>query len=426
MADYNILLKRFNLEPLLSNIIWLDDQYTFYKFEMTKNKELVLVDIACDEVCVSQKYSRYCGKAIDSFLDTSTAKQFKNFYLRYKEYKGTVEFIYINNGNYYFVNMKIFGVYMTINSIRIYSDFNEYISNETKLDDLLYYEFSFYLQNESNKYRILRYSKSCEEIFGIKHIETEHFDMDIKFQELIKVLKEGLIREKLKNNQTIYIGLPLRIINNKIKPMILKIIPQKKACSEFYFVEGHRLTEKELKEKSMAWFVRYETLYYSNHYGLCDIEVINKKTSKLAIMNPYFQRLILMNYNSVDEFIETSNFEEVLRKKCMQYKEIVLKTEEKEHRKYYLCKFPVFNDEEICSIHVTLIEIYTESNKELLDKLTTREKQILSLAAEGLTNRYIAEHLNLSEGTVKKTLYRGYQKLSITSRLELVKIIKGN
>lgn len=55
-------------------------------------------------------------------------------------------------------------------------------------------------------------------------------------------------------------------------------------------------------------------------------------------------------------------------------------------------------------------------------KISPREGQALSLAARGYTNRYIAHVLGISEGTVKKLIHNGYEKLGISSRVELVKL----
>jgi DNA-binding NarL/FixJ family response regulator len=52
--------------------------------------------------------------------------------------------------------------------------------------------------------------------------------------------------------------------------------------------------------------------------------------------------------------------------------------------------------------------------------LTPREEQVVALVAEGLGNRQIARQLNLSEHTVKKYLFRIFEKLGISSRVELV------
>ena len=52
--------------------------------------------------------------------------------------------------------------------------------------------------------------------------------------------------------------------------------------------------------------------------------------------------------------------------------------------------------------------------------LTPREEQVVALVAEGLGNRQVARELNLSEHTVKKYLFRIFEKLGISSRVELV------
>jgi DNA-binding NarL/FixJ family response regulator len=52
--------------------------------------------------------------------------------------------------------------------------------------------------------------------------------------------------------------------------------------------------------------------------------------------------------------------------------------------------------------------------------LTRREEQVVALVAEGLSNRLIALELNLSEHTIKKYLFRIFEKLGVSTRVELV------
>lgn len=52
--------------------------------------------------------------------------------------------------------------------------------------------------------------------------------------------------------------------------------------------------------------------------------------------------------------------------------------------------------------------------------LTPRESQVVALVAEGMSNRDIAKELDLSEHTVKKYLFRIFDKLGVSSRVELV------
>jgi DNA-binding NarL/FixJ family response regulator len=51
--------------------------------------------------------------------------------------------------------------------------------------------------------------------------------------------------------------------------------------------------------------------------------------------------------------------------------------------------------------------------------LTTRERQIIHVLAEGLTNKEIARRLKLAEGTVKVHLHRIFQKLEVANRTAL-------
>jgi DNA-binding NarL/FixJ family response regulator len=52
--------------------------------------------------------------------------------------------------------------------------------------------------------------------------------------------------------------------------------------------------------------------------------------------------------------------------------------------------------------------------------LTARRQEVAMLAAHGLSNRKIAEKLDLTEGTVKTHLHQIYEKLYLHSKIELV------
>ncbi len=52
--------------------------------------------------------------------------------------------------------------------------------------------------------------------------------------------------------------------------------------------------------------------------------------------------------------------------------------------------------------------------------LTAREEQVVALVADGLGNREIGKELQLSEHTIKKYLLRIFDKVGISTRVELV------
>jgi DNA-binding CsgD family transcriptional regulator len=55
-----------------------------------------------------------------------------------------------------------------------------------------------------------------------------------------------------------------------------------------------------------------------------------------------------------------------------------------------------------------------------MDGLTSRESEVLSWVARGLTNQEIAAHLVLSPNTVRKHLENSFDKLGVHSRAEAV------
>jgi DNA-binding CsgD family transcriptional regulator len=55
-----------------------------------------------------------------------------------------------------------------------------------------------------------------------------------------------------------------------------------------------------------------------------------------------------------------------------------------------------------------------------MDLLSKRELEVVRCLAEGLTNRDIAERLKLSQHTIKNYLFRIFEKLGVSSRVELL------
>jgi two-component system, NarL family, nitrate/nitrite response regulator NarL len=60
-----------------------------------------------------------------------------------------------------------------------------------------------------------------------------------------------------------------------------------------------------------------------------------------------------------------------------------------------------------------------------LSQLSPREMEVVRCLAEGLTNREIAERLQLSQHTIKNYLFRVFDKLGVSSRVELLFMTLG-
>jgi DNA-binding NarL/FixJ family response regulator len=62
-------------------------------------------------------------------------------------------------------------------------------------------------------------------------------------------------------------------------------------------------------------------------------------------------------------------------------------------------------------------------NSERLRTLSERERDVVACLAEGLSNRDIAMRLTISQHTVKNYMFRIFEKLGVSSRLELLFLV---
>ncbi len=69
---------------------------------------------------------------------------------------------------------------------------------------------------------------------------------------------------------------------------------------------------------------------------------------------------------------------------------------------------------------VTQVPSLRMVNSHGINLLTPREEQVVALVADGLSNRGVARELGLSVHTVKKYLFRIFDKLGVSTRVELV------
>lgn len=76
-------------------------------------------------------------------------------------------------------------------------------------------------------------------------------------------------------------------------------------------------------------------------------------------------------------------------------------------------------------LHYVLAELRKAKPINIVDAkgrvlLSVREAQVVRLVAEGLSNKEISQQLSLSEHTVKNYLFRIFEKLGVSTRVELV------
>jgi DNA-binding NarL/FixJ family response regulator len=60
------------------------------------------------------------------------------------------------------------------------------------------------------------------------------------------------------------------------------------------------------------------------------------------------------------------------------------------------------------------------SNENRNKLLTNRQNEILILLSDGMTNKEIAIHLNVTEGTVKSHVFCVFEKLGVNNRVKAI------
>ena len=85
----------------------------------------------------------------------------------------------------------------------------------------------------------------------------------------------------------------------------------------------------------------------------------------------------------------------------------------------------VANEGEIVTPRKLLEYLIANDDPTDLDALTVRQREILQLVAQGLSNAQIAKSLFLSESTVKQHLRATYKVLGVSDRKEAARLING-
>jgi RNA polymerase sigma factor (sigma-70 family) len=74
-----------------------------------------------------------------------------------------------------------------------------------------------------------------------------------------------------------------------------------------------------------------------------------------------------------------------------------------------------------------LLETLIAEETEMADPslLTPRQREIVELVCEGMSNAQIAERLFLTESTVKQHLYRAYKAMKVRNRIQAAMLLRG-
>lgn len=161
----------------------------------------------------------------------------------------------------------------------------------------------------------------------------------------------------------------------------------------------------------------------TDHFAVCEINYDDPENPYMIGCNHAFKNLEHCTDITLASILCNQTFDRCLTSSSKETGHLKLEHHLGKVKHYKLDVSPVTDS----GYHNYLVLLAEEKELFNLDHhLTTREKEVLTFVANGVTNRYIANKLNVTEGTIKKTIYNAYKKLGIGSRVELVKLLKDH
>ncbi len=180
--------------------------------------------------------------------------------------------------------------------------------------------------------------------------------------------------------------------------------------------------EVEAKKIASDLLEEYSTLFHATTNAAAVLTVDSKEKVSIERINPVMSEFI-QKYPlfSLSTLLDSKHWAKLFEKRTSIESPVTFPL----GRIYFYFKLiliPILRQE---IIHKVIIIIVDNTEQVRLNSgsnvsLTPREKQVITLAAEGEKNTYIASKLGITVGTVKRTLSNAYNKLNINSRVELL------
>lgn len=162
--------------------------------------------------------------------------------------------------------------------------------------------------------------------------------------------------------------------------------------------------------------------------GTCVIGINENGMRVFKGVSPGLTRIFETSHISFEDVLYCGAVDECLSKRSLAECSLDIRFHDDTVKTFTVYSIPCYGENNSRFVLINLIPALksedTGEEKEI-NGITDREREVISLAANGCTNRYIAHKLIITEGTVKKTLHNAYKKLGIKSRVELIRLFNG-
>lgn len=190
------------------------------------------------------------------------------------------------------------------------------------------------------------------------------------------------------------------------------------------FVYAKRIDEYQFQTTQKTIDSMYNINPETDYLCVCEISYEDRDNPCIIGCNDHFKKLMEDHTIKLSYIIESTVFQKCTMNFSTTAGDLVFQNKLGKSQKFKInvSHLPKIG-KNIFIVVLSPEDQYIENINCLFADLSNREKEVLTYVADGLTNRYIANKLSITEGTVKRTIYNGYKKLGICSRIELLKIV---
>lgn len=180
--------------------------------------------------------------------------------------------------------------------------------------------------------------------------------------------------------------------------------------------------EMDTRRETRYLLEEYDALFNTNINAIAILVCTDPLHPQLERLNPSMENL----YKRIPELLnlhysEQKIWTQMLISKTTAEDTLTIPTNDLTYH-FKLVLVPIFRNKKLVKVIATLINTTDQviSTTKKLVRLTPREDEIIKHVIAGEKNDFIAQKLNVSVGTIKRTLSNAYTKLGISSRVELI------
>lgn len=407
--------------------IWnREDSYICY-FRQAANGSVILEKCNPTYLYYNGLHHEDVGKCLEVLFSEEYVYNVKKTYEIAQHIADCLSLIREAGGAYWETNIYFEGCRLKVSGKRLNNILSEKISDRY----LNYFNFSRLQEHESHNIILLRQpdgrycvencSEQLDRLFGIPLRGCPDFGQILK-KYFLWFRTDSVLDDCLRLNK------PLRVLelfhkNGEHKYILATLSPMKCGGESRIILSGCRLNDEEYFRMQQQPVDMFKDLYESRFMGIClfVMQAISEQNKPYLLKsNPFFDTLLKETGVDLCDITQCAVMRNCIKSQNISAGSVTIP--ESGGGRFFICAVPTESSNRYLLALCPKENVLGNTNF-LFSALTQREHEVVNYVVDGKTNKQIACVLDISEGTVKKIIYNAYQKLNITSRIDLIKLV---